>query len=81
MKSVVFITGPWCNTCKAVKPIVADICKRKLVPMGVLDMVNDEEKIIPFSPTSLPTVVVMENDKESARFSGSFDIRSLEKLL
>lgn len=81
MKEVVFITGPWCNTCHAMKPKVEKMCNSKKVSMKVLDMVDNESEIVPYAPTALPTIVVMENNQECARFAGATDVYSIEKML
>lgn len=81
MKEVVFITGPWCSTCKAMKPKIDEICKNKSITMKILDMVENENEIVPLFPTALPTIIINENNNEMARFSGTVTIRDIERML
>ena len=57
MNKVIFITGPWCKACKAIKPITAEICQKNKIEMVVLDMVQDEEECIKYDPKGLPFIV------------------------
>ena len=57
MNKVIFITAPWCATCKQIKPLAQDICNRNKVEMKILDMVADESECAKYLPTSLPFIV------------------------
>ena len=57
MKQIIFITAPWCTTCKQIKPLAESICKKSGIELTVLDMVDDEAECMKYNPTSLPFIV------------------------
>ena len=57
MNKVIFITAPWCATCKQIKPVASEICTKNKLEMTVLDMIDDEAECYKYNPTSLPFIV------------------------
>jgi len=57
MKQLIFITAPWCATCKQIKPLAESICKRYGVELTVYDMEDDYIECAKYNPTSLPFIV------------------------
>lgn len=73
---LIFITAPWCATCKSAKPITEKKCADKGITVRILDMVHDEELCAKYNPTALPTLIY-----GPLRIDGNFSVDRLEAIL
>jgi putative thioredoxin len=68
MKQLFYFSAGWCQPCKAFGPIMDQVAKTILVKKINVDY--EPEVITRFGVTSVPTVILVENEREVRRFSG-----------
>jgi thiol-disulfide isomerase/thioredoxin len=76
-----FFTSKMCPACQKMAPVI-----KKLVedgyPITIIDAKNDKKLTNKFQITAIPTLVILENDKETKRIVGvvsETEIRSVLK--
>lgn len=79
MKHVLYFTADWCNPCKKVKPIVEELNREQIIAkFFIIDVDIEMEMASDFEIKSIPTFVLIENNKETSRISGA---KTREQLL
>lgn len=76
MKTVFYFTTDWCGSCKKVQPIVEDM-KKEGFQFQMIDADYEQLLVKNFNVKSVPTFILMENDKELNRITG---VKSREEL-
>lgn len=73
MKKLLFFTASYCSACRAIKPIVLKEAPEAGYELRLIDVETDEgsDMAEDFSIRSLPTLIVIENDKEIKRAVGN----------
>jgi thiol-disulfide isomerase/thioredoxin len=73
MKQLIFFTASWCGVCKNLKPIVDEEAPKQGYSVEYLYMDDPDDADIAdaYGVKSLPTLVVIENGKETKRAVGS----------
>jgi thioredoxin 1 len=80
MTKLLYFSATWCGPCKAMKPVIAELESAGLS----VDRIDIEESPLvaeTFKVMSIPTFVVLKDDKETARASGAMPKAKLEALL
>jgi thioredoxin 1 len=81
---LVEVSAPWCPTCKAQKPILADLKampKFKDLVIFEVDFDSQKEILRGLKVQSQSTLVVFKGDKEVGRSTGDTKRESIEALL
>ncbi len=80
---LVHVTAPWCETCQAQKPIVADLlAKPDFKPLKKIDVDFDTQKdvLAKLRVTTQSTMIVFKDGKEVDRQVGQTDPTEIEAL-
>jgi thioredoxin 1 len=79
MKSVLYFTADWCNPCKKVRPIVEELNREQIIAkFFMIDADIENEMISDFDVKSVPTFVLIRDNKEVSRTTGA---KTKEELL
>ena len=63
--------APWCGPCRRVVPIVEEIAlERSDIKVGKVNVDNDAEIAIKYGVSSIPTLIVFKDGKETDRVVG-----------
>jgi thioredoxin 1 len=82
MKSILYFTAEWCNPCKKTKPIVEQLNTEQIMAkFFIIDVDSDIEMTKDFEIKSVPTFVVMKDNKEIRRVTGAQTSQQLEELI
>jgi thioredoxin 1 len=82
MKSILYFTAEWCNPCKKTKPIVEQLNTEQIMAkFFIIDVDSDIERTKDFEIRSVPTFVVLKDNKEIHRVSGAQTRQQLEELI
>jgi len=68
MKQLFYFSAGWCQPCKAFGPVMDQVAKT--IPVKKINVDYEPEVITRFGVTSIPTVILVENEQEVRRFSG-----------
>jgi thioredoxin 1 len=82
MKSILYFTAEWCNPCKKTKPIVEQLNTEQIMAkFFIIDVDSDIERTKDFEIRSVPTFIVMKDNKEIHRVTGAQTRQQLEELI
>ena len=82
MKSILYFTAEWCNPCKKTKPIVEQLNTEQIIAkFFIIDVDSDIERTKDFEVRSVPTFVVLKDNKEIHRVTGAQTRQQLEELI
>lgn len=81
MKELLFFHAPWCGTWK-----VVELNLKKLEDIKITSISADKEdsvfnKYSVSSVSSIPTLIVLKDDKEIARNTGYLTLNDIKKLI
>ena len=77
MKQLFYFSAEWCSPCKAFAPIMDQATKQGIsVKKFNIDYTPDASTL--YGIKSIPTVILVENEQEVRRFTGS---RSLQQVI
>jgi thioredoxin 1 len=68
MKKVIRFTASWCAPCKALASILEEV--KTDLPIEVVDIDENKELAIQYRVRSVPTLVLVDENKELKRMSG-----------
>ncbi len=71
MSHILYFTADWCNPCERTRPIAEDLSKEGIVDFKFIDVDTELELIKQFKILSVPTFILIENDKEIKRMNGA----------
>jgi thioredoxin 1 len=79
VKSVLYFTADWCNPCKKVRPIVEELNREQIIAkFFMIDADIENEMVSDFEVKSVPTFVLIRDNKEVSRTTGA---KTKEELL
>ena len=82
MKSILYFTAEWCNPCKKTKPIVEQLNTEQIMAkFFIIDVDSNIEMAKDFEIRSVPTFVVLKDNKEIYRVTGAQSRQQLEELI
>jgi len=82
MKMILYFTADWCNPCKKTKPIVEELNREQIMAkFFIVDVDSEIDMTQDFEVRSIPTFVVMKDNKEIHRVTGAQTRQQLEELI
>ena len=82
MKMILYFTADWCNPCKQTRPIVEELNREQIMAkFFIIDVDSEIEMAQDFEIRSVPTCVVMKDNKEIHRVTGAKTRQQLEELI
>lgn len=82
-KTLVLFSADWCGPCKIIKPSLEKLENELTESLKIVkaDVGEAEESAKKFNIRNIPTCVLIEGDKEIARFSGVKNDEQIKKFL
>lgn len=80
MKIVFYFTAEWCGPCKKTRPIVEDL-KKEGFDFQMIDADYEQLLVSRFEVKSVPTFILIENQKEIRRIVGAQTRESLLEFI
>ena len=82
MNMILYFTADWCNPCKQTRPIVEELNREQIMAkFFIIDVDSEIEMAKDFEIKSVPTFVVIKNNKEIHRVTGAQTRQQLEELV
>ena len=82
MKMILYFTADWCNPCKQTRPIVEELNREQIMAkFFIIDVDSEIEMAQDFEIRSVPTFIVMKDNKEIHRATGAKTRQQLEELI
>jgi len=82
MKHVLYFTADWCNPCKKTRPIVEELNREQIMAkFFIIDVDVEIEMAQDFEVRSIPTFVLIKDNKEIHRVTGAKTRQQLEELI
>jgi thioredoxin 1 len=82
MKMILYFTADWCNPCKQTRPIVEELNREQIMAkFFIIDVDSEIEMAQDFEVRSVPTFVVMKDNREVHRVTGAQTRQQLEELI
>lgn len=79
---ILYFTADWCNPCKQTRPIVEELNREQIMAkFFIIDVDSEIEMTKDFEVRSIPTFVVMKDNKEIHRVTGAQTRQQLEELI
>jgi thioredoxin 1 len=79
---ILYFTADWCNPCKKTRPIVEELNREQIMAkFFIIDVDSEIEMAQDFEIRSVPTFVVMKDNKEIHRETGAKTRQQLEELI
>jgi thiol-disulfide isomerase/thioredoxin len=80
MKTVFYFTADWCGPCKTTRPIVEDL-KKEGFEFQMIDADYEQLLVKRFEVKSVPTFILIKNEKEIKRIVGAQTKESLLEFI
>lgn len=80
MRQIIYFTASWCGPCKLLRPIMQELIQEGY-PIQIVDADNDPELVGRFNIRSVPTCVLLEDNIEIDRFSGTRSKQEVRNFL
>ena len=82
MNTLLYFTAEWCGPCKRTRPIVEELMRDSQdVKIYIIDVDIEIEMAQDFGIKSIPTFIVMNDNKEIHRVRGPQTKQQLESLI
>ena len=79
---ILYFTAEWCDPCKITRPIVEELNADGLGPRFFIIDEEDSDEMLPhFVVNDIPTFILIKDNSEIARFSGSRTRDELKELM
>ncbi len=72
MKHVLYFTAEWCKPCEKVRPVVEQLNRDQITArFFMIDADSETEMVEDFGVRSIPTFILIEDNKEVGRTNGA----------
>lgn len=68
MKQLIYFFANWCQPCKTFSPVMDQVSKN--IPVRKINIDYEPDVVGRFGVSSVPTVILAENEREVRRFVG-----------
>ena len=76
MKQLVYLFASWCQPCKSFSPVMDQVSR--VIPVRKINVDYEPDVVNRFGVSSVPTVILVENEREIRRFTG---VKSYNEIL
>jgi len=76
MKQLFFIHASWCQPCKMLAPTMEQVAQK--ISVRKINVDYEPDVVNRFGVSSVPTVILVENEREIRRFTG---VKSYNEIL
>lgn len=78
---VLMLASETCKPCAALKPVLIEACDKAETELSIVHITKDSPEVAKYGVRSVPTVILFDQDKEVARFTGALSRDDLFTLL
>lgn len=71
MKKILYFSASWCSPCRTLSPIMESLANQ--INYQKIDIDHNPYLVSKYDVKSIPTVILLENEKEISRFTGVKD--------
>lgn len=71
MKTLLKFQADWCGPCHAIAKFVDEIVAENDLELEIIDIDNQLDKVSEWEVSSIPTLILVEDNKEIARHTGA----------
>lgn len=68
MREYLYFSAPWCTPCQILGPVMQEVNDK--IPVTKINIDEEFEKASEYKVRNVPTVILIENGKETQRFVG-----------
>lgn len=69
MKKFLYFTAKWCGPCQMLAPVMEEVAQE--IPVEKIDVDTNADATVMYGIMSVPTIILLKNDKEVARTVGA----------
>ena len=81
MKKLLKFEADWCGPCKVMKPIAKELADKYSLDIASVDIDLNPEIAKQYNVMSIPTLVLLEDDKEIGRSVGAMPVKKVAQNL
>ena len=81
MKRVLDFYAPWCAPCKAIEPHLMTTAQSVGITVEKLNVEDKRYMFDKFGVRTVPTLILMDGESETARISGKMSLESIKSFL
>ena len=81
MKQILYFSAKWCAACQQTTPIIEQIKKTNQAQVAIVDVDYDVSLVEKYNVKSVPTTVILENNKEISRHIGKLTEPQLKFII
>lgn len=81
MKKVLDFYAPWCAPCKAIEPHLMKVADSVGIKVEKLNVELKRDVFTQFDVRTVPTLILMEDENETARLTGKVDLEAIKRFL
>ena len=79
---ILYFTADWCGPCKQTRPIVEELNREQIMAkFFIIDVDSEIEMAQDFGIRSIPTFIIIKDNKEVHRVTGAKTRQQLEELI
>lgn len=78
---VVDFWAPWCSPCRALAPVLEEVCDELRIPLGKVDIDKDKKIAQEYGVMSIPCLILFKHGEEQGRKIGNVPRQSLMNFL
>lgn len=79
MKKLFYFTAPWCGPCRMLGPVMDEVSKD--IPVEKINIDYEVDRARAANVSSVPTVVLVENEQEVRRFVGARSRQQINEFI
>lgn len=71
MSQILYFTAEWCNPCQRTRPVAEELASEGIIDFKFIDVDTEMQLTKEFKILSVPTFILIENNKEIKRMNGT----------
>lgn len=81
--NLLYFTASWCGPCKMMKPVIENFIKNNSSKVNLIkiDIDSDRKSAAVYRVNSIPTFIVLKDNNQIDRFSGTVGLDRLNRIL
>lgn len=81
LKTLVYFGASWCPHCRTMSPVVDEVVTANGMALSKVDADSQKDIVKEYNIGSLPTIVIMDGNKEIYRKSGALSKSELKRVI